>query len=443
MKQDIRMTQSYQLRQQLSPCVVHSMQLLSMPYTALIPFLQKMVLENPLLEMKASEDDLSLNIAEMESEDYASPTPVSDRQIPDSDCFETEEELLRLELLLGRYPRQIEQTAMVILGELDTHGYWDGTPEELACRLSVTEETAVQALAAVQNMKPAGIGARSLSECLLLQVDDTVEHADVIRTLISEDLAWTAGNHIRQIQKKYALSSRQAQEILAYIRSLNPYPVELTGKQRQSSYAYPEMRVHCREGRMEIGLSCRSEQLLSVNENYLSGFSGQTLDPEALQYIRDCRTAAVELMDSLKLRDHTMKKVLEEIVKLQRNFFTRGASYLKPMTLKQVADKLKISTSTVCRCVQDKYIETDFGVLPLKSLFSAQIKTTDGNAVSAVAVKTALRFLLEQEGEKRYSDRQLAELLAEQGICISRRTVTKYRNAEQVCNRSNRRQHRG
>lgn len=439
MNQDMYMRQSFRQRPQLSPSVVHSMQLLSMPYTALIPFLSRMTLENPLLELEDSAEDFPLELTEAEDEEIFTKSGSTKEDLPGQECFETERELLRLELLVCGYPGEIEDTALVILDELDVHGYWSGEPEELAARLDIAEETAEKALCAVQSLKPAGTGARSLSECLALQIDESFKNASLIRRLVQEDLPWTAGNHIRQIQKKYGVSASGAREMVSCVRSLNPYPVDLAEKHYGGTYVYPELKVHVKKGETRAALSRRSENLVTVNENYLLDFPQEMLDGETKQFLRECQSHAAELIGSLRLRDRTMERVLKEIAAYQKDFFLYGFSCLKPMTLKQISERLGLSTSTVCRCVQDKYMETDFGVIALKKLFSAQVKA-EGAYSSAAAARAAIRSILEQKGED-YSDRELAELLSQQGIHISRRTVTKYRNEEKLSNRSGRRQH--
>jgi len=439
MNQDMQIHQSFRQRPWMSPGVVHSMQLLSMPYTALIPFLSRMTLENPLLEMESSAEDIPLDLVETEQEGEPLKSGNRGESLPGQESFETEEEILRLELLLSGYPGEIEETALVILGELEPNGYWKGETKELALRLAVPESAAEEALRAVQSLKPAGIGARSLSECLALQIDEQMEDASLLRRLVMEDLPWTAGNHIRQIQKKYGIPAAKAKELVACVRSLNPYPVDLTDRRQGGAYVYPELRVHVKKGEARAELSRRAESLVSVNENYLPEVLEEMLDKEGKEYLRECRTRALELMGSLRLRDRTMEKVLMEIAACQKDFFQYGFSCLKPMTLKQLAERLGLSTSTVCRCVQDKYMETDFGVIALKELFSSQVKA-EGAYGSGAAARAAIRSILEQQGED-YSDRQIAELLSQQGIHISRRTVTKYRNAEKLLSRSGRRQH--
>ena len=251
MNQDMQIHQSFRQRPQLSPGVVHSMQLLSMPYTALIPFLSRMTLENPLLKMEDSADDFPLDLIETEHEEEPVKSKNRGESLPVQGSFETEEELLRLELLLCGYPREIEETALIILGELDQNGYWKSEPEELALRLAVPESVAEEALHAVQSLKPAGIGARNLSECLALQIDESMENVSLLRRLVLEDLSWTAGTHTRQIQKKYGIPASKAKEMVSYVRSLNPYPLDLTDRSQGGTYVYPELIVHLRREKQD------------------------------------------------------------------------------------------------------------------------------------------------------------------------------------------------
>lgn len=436
--------QSHQLRPQLAPSVVHSIQLLSMPYTALVPFLQKIALGNPLLDLNETGAEDRESYLEVKQEQAAPSKSGGGYQVADADSFETEEELLRLELLVMKYPERVERAALVILEELDEHGFWDGSMEELARHCGVPEATALLALGAVQSLKPAGIGARSLAECLALQVEDSLEWAADVRSLMEENLSWADGNHTRQIQKKYGVTARRAEEMVAYIRTLTPYPVRLSRKGQRTVFVRPEMSVHAGEQGLEVRLSSRAAGILSLNEDYLAAFGGQALDERTEQYLRDCRHTAKELMDSLRMRDHTMQMILEEIVRRQSPYFEKGPEYLQPMTRAEIAESLHLSNSTVCRCIQEKYIETDFSVMPLGDLFSSGVQAAGDKVVSAVVVKAAIRKLLEEEKEgKHYSDRELAELLGQQGIQISRRTVSKYRNAEQIENSSRRNQQKG
>lgn len=427
MKQELYMKSSQTFRQSLAPGVMHSIQLLTMPYVSLLPFLRKAVLENPLLEIEGNPEEISFSIHDMEDRVY-SRTASEGYQIRDPKSFESEEEMIRLEILMMKLEPDVQKAALAILEELDEYGYWRGGKEELCIRLGLSDEAVEKGKSAVQSIKPKGIGAKNLIECLQLQVDEGLEDGGLIKKIIKEHLEWADGRHQIQLQKEYKISSEQADGIVAYIRGLEPYPVNLENRKAEAVLIYPEISILCREDRLVCTLNVRTHEMLRVNEQYLKNLSEMREDTETVAYVRKCRSNAREMIENLKLRDQTLQNLAECLAVFQEDFFRYGPLWLKPMTLKTLAQRMKIGISTVSRCVQDKYIETEFGIFPLKMLFSSCLTTEDGREVSAMAVKAALQILYKKHKEEKFSDNRLAELLEKQGIRISRRTINKYRN---------------
>ena len=204
--------------------------------------------------------------------------------------------------------------------------------------------------------------------------------------------------------------------------------MNLENRKAEAVLIYPEISILCREDRLVCTLNVRTHEMLRVNEQYLKNLSEMSEDTETVAYVRKCRSNAREMIENLKLRDQTLQNLAECLAVFQEDFFRYGPLWLKPMTLKTLAQRMKIGISTVSRCVQDKYIETEFGIFPLKMLFSSCLTTEDGREVSAMAVKAALQILYKKHKEEKFSDNRLAELLEKQGIRISRRTINKYRN---------------
>ncbi len=303
-----------------------------------------------------------------------------------------------------------------------------------ACR-----EDAERALKLVQTFDPAGVGARDLRECLLIQLrffgfGDTPAVTIVgshMRALEMRDVAFL----VRALQKPEV----EVLDWLDLIESLDPRPGS-TLSAKPPSYVVPDVMIYKKDGVFVVELNDDSLPRLRISSSYRKFLSaGSTADDEAKTYVRDKMRSALFLIKSVDQRQRTLYKVADSILKRQEAFFESGVSALKPMVLRDVADDISMHESTVSRIVQNKHAHTPQGVLPLKYFFHSGLKGDSGESVSSVAIKEKIRNLIDGETPgKPLSDAQIGQILSYQGTTIARRTVAKYREEMRIPSSSER-----
>ncbi len=330
------------------------------------------------------------------------------------------------QLQLGRYPDEELEAAKVILGNLDEAGYLSFPLEELQHQFSLTAELLKRALKIVQQLDPPGVGARDLSECLHLQLralDLEGSLADIIVTRYREELE----------ARRYGVIARQCrvteEEIYAAARvlsKLDPYPGSVFGG-GDVQYITPDVFVRKTEDGYVVSLNDDGLANLGIS-SYYANISKQGLDQKTNEYLQEKLRGAQWLLKSIYQRQRTIFRVTESIVKFQRDFFDKGINYLKPLVLRDVAEDIDMHESTISRVTTNKYLQAPQGLFELKYFFNSGIGTSTGNEVAAESVKSRIRDIVAEENpQKPYSDQKIVEILAEDGIKIARRTVTKYR----------------
>lgn len=303
-----------------------------------------------------------------------------------------------------------------------------------ACR-----EDAERALELVQTFDPAGVGARDLRECLLIQLrffgfGDTPAATIVESHMRALEMRDVAGL-VRALQKPEA----EVLDWLDLIESLDPRPGS-TLSAKPPSYVVPDVMIYKKDGAFVVELNDDSLPRLRISSSYRQFLNaGSGADDEAKSYVRDKMRSALFLIKSVDQRQRTLYKVADSIVRRQEAFFESGVSALKPMVLRDVADDISMHESTVSRIVQNKHAHTPQGVLPLKYFFHSGLKGDSGEAVSSVAIKEKIRKLIDGETPgKPLSDAQIGQILSYQGTTIARRTVAKYREEMRIPSSSER-----
>ena len=317
------------------------------------------------------------------------------------------------------------------------------TLEEICVSLDLDPASAMpdaeRALALVQTFDPAGVGARDLRECLLIQLryfgfGDTPAAAIVASHMRALEMRDVAGL-VRALGRPEA----EILDWLDLIEGLDPRPGS-TLSAKAPSYVVPDVMIFKKDGRYHIELNDDSLPRLRISPSYRQflGASGGA-DDEAKTYVRDKMRSALFLIKSVDQRQRTLYKVAESIVRRQEAFFDQGISALRPMVLRDVADDISMHESTVSRIVQNKHAHTPQGVLPLKFFFHSGLKGDSGESVSSVAIKEKIRQLIDSEPPgKPLSDAQIGQILSYQGTTIARRTVAKYREEMRIPSSSER-----
>ncbi|HYK71577.1 MAG TPA: RNA polymerase factor sigma-54 [Pseudoneobacillus sp.] len=322
---------------------------------------------------------------------------------------------------------------------IDENGYLT----EEAVQLDLPPEHKEMCINMLQAMEPAGIGARSLQECLLLQLKRNPEPHKLAITLVESYFEPFAEKKWKDIAKRLKISLSDIQSAFDLITTLNPKPGAVF-KSGHTAFIVPDVVVSW-DG-LEYTITVFDEQLpkISFNDEFYRQYA-KSNDKQVAHYMNHQVQNYQWLMRSLEQRKETLQKVALKIVEKQPDFFQHGPSKLKPMTMKEVADEIEVHESTVSRAVREKYVQTPFGVYELKSFFTSTIQTTNDETTSSTQVKTALIKLIENENkQKPLSDQEIVSLLKDNdAIIVSRRTVAKYRDQLGIASSSKRRRYEG
>jgi RNA polymerase sigma-54 factor len=370
-----------------------------------------------------------------------------DREMPMPGSSSLHENLLQQ---LGFIGLDEKQTAIgkQLIGSIEGDGYIrrdiEAIVNDLAFSQSIdtTVEETESILKKIQSFDPAGIAARNLQECLLLQLErmDDGQDVDVIvgRRIISECYEEFTKKHFSKILKKLDLDDEDyIKDAIELIVKLNPKPGgEISSGMVKNQYIIPDFILSNNNGKLDIALNSRNAPELHVSRSYIDMFKaydkGNKKDKklkEAVTFVKQKLDAAKWFIDAIKQRQNTLLRTMQAIVHFQYEYFLDGdETKLKPMILKDIAQMINMDISTVSRVASSKSIQTDFGTLALKYFFSEGIATDSGEEVSSREVKQIIKDLIESEDkDKPYSDDKLEDLLNEKGYNIARRTVAKYR----------------
>jgi len=334
-------------------------------------------------------------------------------------------------LLQSGYCRLGEREQKVLeflIGNIDQNGYLRGELQEFALLLGVGLQEVESALRVLQQFDPAGVGARTLRECLLLQLREKDDAPPLAQKIIELYLEEVAANRYKKIAHALQAELTQVQAAIDYIRTLEPKPGRLAGNARDDvRYIQPDIIIEKVSGDYCIILSRLSAPRLTINPYYRALLSQNSCESLTSAFIKDRLDSAVWLLRSIEQRRLTLYKVAEAIVRRQRRFFEEGIRGLQPLVLRQIAVETGVHESTVSRATANKYAQTPRGIFPLKFFFASGIEGSEGT-VSAESIKSHLREVISAENACcPLSDQRLAELLAKRGIPVSRRTVAKYR----------------
>jgi RNA polymerase sigma-54 factor len=319
--------------------------------------------------------------------------------------------------------------ARQIIEQIEETGYFTGSLLDIAHRLGVPLAEVERVLAIVQSFDPAGVAARSLSECLALQAKDADRHDPAMARLI-ENLDYLAKGNLGALKRICGVDDEDLADMIRELRAYDPKPGCRFAQGERIEAAVPDVFVARRAGGWAIELNSATLPKLLVNRTYYTELASGA-DRKSRAWLSECLASANWLTKALDQRARTIVKVTAEIVKQQDGFFRHGVAHLRPLTLRQVAEVIGMHESTVSRVTSNKYLECDRGLYELKYFFTSGIQSADGgDAVSAEAVKSHIRALISAERtDEILSDDQLVDLLRAKGFDIARRTVAKYREA--------------
>jgi RNA polymerase sigma-54 factor len=360
--------------------------------------------------------------------------------IPTSTTFH---ENLKEQLTAFKLNETEHQLAEYLIGSIDDDGYLrrplSAMVNDIAFSLNTETSPATldHLLKLIQTMEPAGIGARNLQECLLLQLKRR-EKSPVVKLaikIIEHHMDEFSKKHYDKLMKRLEVNHDELKEAIDLISHLNPKPGE-SAAEMKTQYIIPDFILTNNNGKLEVMLNSRNAPELNISRSYQEAMRGYEKSPkptkeqrDAVQFIKQKLDGAKWFIDSVKQRQHTLLSTMRAIVDQQYEYFLTGdETKLRPMILKNIADAVQMDISTISRVANSKYVETDFGVIPLKFFFSEGIQTEEGEEVSNREVKKILQEAIGAEDKsKPIPDEKLMEILKEKGYNIARRTVAKYR----------------
>jgi RNA polymerase sigma-54 factor len=470
------LNQSTQLRQELkiNPRLYQAMDLLYMPLLDLQQHLKQELLNNPFLEMvepeeeeeeegteteeaaapeeeKAPNDEIDWEgilldgfdaggrREEHEEKEYYEPVTVDTRDL--SDHLRDQIALLDLD------PRQM-LLAEEFIGNINEDGYLACPVEDIRNSINdvvlkaaeaagrdpdempiYTEDEVQRMLEVVQALDPAGVGARDLRECLMLQLRDAGLEQSVPYRLVRDCFDELINHRWSEISKRFGISPSDVQKAADEIAKLDPKP-GLVYSDASDNYIIPDLVVEKIDGKYHVFLNDANLPRLKLSRAYQEiARDKKKFEGENKEFISNKLNSANWMIQAIEQRRQTMLKVMNYIVERQRDFFEKGVQYLKPLTLREVAEVISMHESTVSRVTNEKFVQTPRGVLPLKFFFSSGLSTTGGEDVSARGIKDQIQKLVENEDPKHpLTDQAIVNILKESGVQIARRTVAKYRD---------------
>ncbi|WP_312908765.1 RNA polymerase factor sigma-54 [Tissierella praeacuta] len=315
-----------------------------------------------------------------------------------------------------------------IIQNIDENGYLSASTEEIAKFMKCGKEEVEIILDIIQTFEPIGVGARNLKECLAIQVKNKMDANHYIITIIEDYLEDLGYNRIQKISKELNLDLKEVQEACDYIKRLEPKPgSSFRSDSEDIRYIIPDAEIQLIDGELVVILNDVTGPRLNIN-NYYKGLMKSGGDKKTIDFLNEKFNSAMWIIRSIEQRRNTIKRVIESILKFQKNFFIEGEIALKPLTLKDIADDIDMHESTISRATNGKYVQTPRGLFELKYFFSSGILGDEGD-ISSTSIKVKLKDIIDNEDTKKpYSDQKISELLKMQGINISRRTVAKYRD---------------
>ncbi len=319
-----------------------------------------------------------------------------------------------------------------LIDQLDDSGYLSGDLHELAEQLGCPPERLEAVLAVMQGFEPTGIFARSLAECLALQLKDRDRYDPAMQALVENLELLARGDHAK-LRKICGVDQEDLADMIAEIKVLDPRPaLSFEGETAQTVVPDVLMRPD-RKGGWIVELNSETVPRVLVNSDYYAQVSGSLRSKKEREYLNERLQSANWLVKALHQRATTILKVASEIVRQQDAFFRHGVEHMKPLTLRDIATEIEMHESTVSRVTSNKYIATPRGTFELKYFFTAAIAGADGTAHSAEAVRHRIKLLIDGESAKKIlSDDTIVELLRKDGVDIARRTVAKYREAMRI-----------
>ncbi|MFC7357909.1 RNA polymerase factor sigma-54 [Jejudonia soesokkakensis] len=466
---------NFKLSQKLSPQQIQLMKLIQLPTQAFEQRISQEMNENPALEGgKEEEEKFDEDFEEDYGEDYDDGTETIETEINVDDYLSDDEtpsyklsannysaddedkqtpyasgtsfnQHLLQQLNTYRFTEEEEEIAKFLVGSVDESGYIRRDIQDIVDDLAFTqnvytsEEKIEKVLDIVQDLDPAGVGARNLEECLLLQLYRKEPTASVALAtkIIEESFDHFSKKHYKKLLQKFDITEDQLRGAISEIEHLNPKPGgAIAGNTRMVEHVVPDFTIKIVDGELDLTLNGRNAPEMHVSREYTNMLKGYKdsknktkSQKDAVMFIKQKLDAAKWFIDAIKQRQQTLFVTMNSIMHYQKEFFLTGDERkLRPMILKDIADEIDMDVSTVSRVANSKYVDTPYGTKLIKEFFSESMTNDQGEEVSTREIKKILEITISEEDKRKpYTDDKLAKILKEKGYPIARRTVAKYR----------------
>ena len=481
MKQSLQLKMGQQLT--MTPQLQQAIRLLQLSSLDLQAEIQEALDSNPLLEVESDgegEPDSDAESERTQKDDSQKETvdALADQSLPDdlpldstwddtytsttpsnsvsnSQSFDGEHDVyqgetsdslhdhLLWQMHMSHFSEEDAAIATAIIESIDERGYLTAELDELVEAIELPEvgvEEVAMVLKRIQHFDPLGVGARSIQECLSIQLKQLCEKTPCKKlalTLINDYMELMGARDYKGLQRKLKIDEAELKDTLRLIQTLHPYPGDVID-QKPVEYVIPDISVVKKNGRWVVELNPDSVPKLRVNEQY-AALSRQAKSSSDSQYIKQHTQEARWFIKSLESRNETLLKVAHCIVQRQQGFFEHGEEAMKPMVLNDVAEAVDMHESTISRVTTQKYLHCPRGIFELKYFFSSHVSTETGGECSSTAIRALIKKLVAAENRaKPLSDNKIAELIADQGIQVARRTIAKYRESLNIPSSSQR-----
>ena len=427
----MELRQKTELRKLLIPALAQSLNILALPLLDVKQIVEHELENNPLLD--------ELPALEVPKDDY----PIKSASNATDDTLE-----YRLSLISNKISLQdmlLRQLGMFtendrdykigeeIIGNIDDNGYLKVDLVSISLKQSAPLEQVEHLLSLIQQFEPAGVAARSLSECLLIQLNALSDDNPLLRKIIEYHLGDLAKKNYSVIAKHLNEPIEKIKPLIDKIHKFNPKPGRNFSTE-EIQRVIPDVIVDLNKDN-DIIIIINNEDIpnIGINKEYQKMLKGQ-LDLGTKQFLSDKLKQATDLMRSISRRQTTLRGIVEVVFEIQEDALKEGLDHLKPLTFSQVAERIQMHETTVCRAIMNKYVKTPYGVVSLKHFFSSGINNQDGRSISSHQIKNTIKEKIEQEDKRDpLSDQDIVAIITkEQSLNISRRTVTKYREALKI-----------
>ena len=463
----------FKLSQKLSPQQIQLMKLVQLPTQAFEERIKQELEENLALE-RGKEDDTEdfeegysneefddntqINTEDINVDDYLSDDVIPDYRLHANNYSSDQDDKsipyasgssftqqLTDQLNTYRLEEQEYLIAKFLIGSIDDSGYMRRPLLDLTDDLAFTQnvytdvETIEKVLKVVQQLDPAGVGARDLQECLLIQLQRKAQtpHTELAGLIVEKTFEKFTKKHYLKLQKKFNITENQLKDAIQEIERLNPKPgSSFSNNLRSVEHVVPDFTIKIVDGVLSLTLNARNAPELHISKSYsemLLGYKASKekskAQKEAVQFIKQKLDSAKWFIDAIRQRQQTLYVTMSAIMQYQKAYFLSGdEEQLKPMILKDIADEIEMDISTVSRVANSKYVNTPYGTKLIKEFFSESMTNDQGEEVSTREIKSILKTVIVEEDKKKpLTDEKLAKILKEKGYPIARRTVAKYR----------------